>query len=87
MPLDARKISINIAVIFCFILSILMLISGLPPFTCCKRALIGAVIVYIIAGIAVRLINLILIDAMVSKQIEHNENHKTTNKVKKAGIK
>ncbi len=86
MPLDTRKISINIAVIFCFILSIIMLISGLPPFTCCKRAVIGAVIVYIITIIAVRLINLILIDAMVLKQMENNENHKTTNKVK-TGIK
>ncbi len=52
MPLDVRKISINIAVIFFFSLSILTLLSGLSPFTCCKRAIIGAVIAYIAAGIS-----------------------------------
>ncbi len=85
MPLDVRKISINIAVICFFGLSIIMLVSGLPPYTCCKRAIIGAFLVYIAAGIAVRLINMILIDAMISKQMEKDENPKTANKVKTQG--
>ena len=60
MPLDVRKISVNFAVLFFFSISIVTIIIGLPPFTCCKRAILGAVIVYIIAGIAARLINMIL---------------------------
>ncbi|MBN2588252.1 MAG: hypothetical protein JXA96_00185 [Sedimentisphaerales bacterium] len=85
--MDVRKVSINIAVIFFFSLSIVTLISGLSPFTCCKRAIIGAVIVYIAASIAVRLINLVLIDAMVSKKMEQFGSPEITKKVKERGIK
>ena len=85
MPFDVKKVSINITVIFFFCLSIVMLISGLTPFTCCKRAIIGSVVVYIAASITIRLINLILIDAMMSKQMEQNGNSKVANNVKKQG--
>lgn len=87
MPLEVRKISINIAVIFFFSLSIVMLLSGLPLYTCCKRAIIGAILVYIAAGISVRLINMILIDAMVTKQMEQDEKPESRKNVRERGIK
>jgi predicted cation transporter len=74
MPLDVRKVAVNLSVIFFFSLSIVTLISGLSPFMCCKRAITGAVVVYFVATIALKIINMILIDAMMTKQIEQNKN-------------
>ena len=87
MPLDVRKVSVNFAVIFFFSLSVVMILSGLPLFTCCKRAIMGAVVVYIVAGIGVKLINLILIDAMMTQQLEQNESSGIANKSKERGTK
>ena len=78
MPLNVRKVSINFAVIFFFILSVITLLSGLSPFTCCKRAVVGAVLTYIAANIAVRLINLILIDGMITNQMEQPNKTEVT---------
>jgi hypothetical protein len=80
MPINARKAAINIAVICFFILSIVTLLSGLSPYICCKRAILGAVLVYVASNIAVRLINMILIDAMVTKQMEQLSNSENAKK-------
>ena len=85
MPFDVRKISVSIAVISFFGLSIVMLICGLPPFTCCKRAIIGSFIVYIIAAIAVKLVNIILIDAMLTRQAELEAHSEKSKKAKQQG--
>jgi hypothetical protein len=74
MPLHVRSIAVSIAVVCFFVLSIIGGISGLSPFVCCKRALIGAIIVYIAAGLAVRAINAILVDAMVTNQINQQNS-------------
>ena len=81
MPLNVRKVSINLAVICFFSLSIFTSLCGLPPFICCKRAIIGALIVYAAANITIRLINMILIDAMIIEKTERlggsdNQNNK-----------
>lgn len=69
MPLNVRSIAVSAAVVAFFAVAIAGSICGLPPFTCCKRALIGAVLAYIAATLAVRAINAILISAMITKQI------------------
>ena len=76
MPLNVRKVSVNLAVICFFILSIITSLGGLSPFVCCKRAMAGAVLIYIVSGIAVRLINMILIDAMITGRIESVQKSK-----------
>ena len=74
MPLNVRSIAVSIAVICFFVLSIIGGICGLSPFTCCKRAFIGAVLVYIAGGWAVRAINAILVDAIITNQVEQHNN-------------
>ncbi len=66
MPLGVRSIAVSIAVICFFSLSLISWVSGLPPFTCCKRALVGAVFAYIAGTLAVKAINTILINAMIT---------------------
>ena len=74
MPLNIRSFAVNISVISFFFLSIIGWISGLSPFVCCKRAMIGAVLVYIIAIFIVRVINIILLDAIINRQVEKEKS-------------
>jgi hypothetical protein len=69
MPLHVRSIAISVAVIFFFILGLVGWIGGLSPFTCCKRSLAGAVVAYIAAVYAVKVINAVLINAMIKRQL------------------
>ena len=69
MPLHVRSIAVSIAVICFFVLSLVGWICGLSPFVCCKRALIGAVLVYIAGSWAVKAINAILVNAMIANQV------------------
>lgn len=73
MPLHVRSIAMNAAVICFFVWSLIGWVSGLSPFTCCKRALVGAAIAYIAAVCAVKAINAILISAMITKQMKQQK--------------
>ncbi len=73
MPLHVRSIAVSIAVVCFFGLSIIGWISGLSPFTCCKRALVGAVLAYIAVAWAVKAINAILISAMITNQMNRQK--------------
>jgi hypothetical protein len=48
-------------------------LGGLAPFTCCKRALIGAVVAYLAGAAAARLVNAILTQAMVMSHIHEDK--------------
>jgi hypothetical protein len=74
MPLNVRSIAVSIAVICFFVLSIIGGVCGLSPFVCCKRALIGAILVYIAGRWAVRAINAILVDAIIANQVNQQES-------------
>jgi hypothetical protein len=74
MPLNVRTYAVNISVMSFFFLSIVGWISGISPFICCKRAMIGAAIVYIVAIFIVRVINIILLDAIINRQVEKGKS-------------
>ncbi len=80
MPLPVRSIAVSIAVIFFFGLSLVGCIGGLSPFTCCKRAVAGAVLAYIAATWAVKAINYILINAMITSQTNQQKEKSSGNK-------
>ena len=73
MPLHVKSIAVSIAVICFFGLSLIGWSSGLSPFTCCKRALVGAVLAYIAGAWAVKAINAILISAMITNQMNRQK--------------
>lgn len=73
MPLHVKSISIRFAVTCLFIISFVGWFSRLDPFTCCKRALIGAAAAYIVTSIAVKIINDILISVLVKSQMERQK--------------
>ncbi len=73
MPLNVRSISVNVAVICFFGIAVVGWMSSLSPFTCCKRALIAAVVAYAATTLAVKAINSILISAMTKSQMDRQE--------------
>lgn len=73
MPLHVKSIAVSIAVICFFAIAIIGLASGLSPFICCKRALIAAAAAYIAGAWAVKAINAILINAMISSRIKQQK--------------
>jgi len=75
MPLNVRSIAVSFAVICFFGLSIIGWVSGLAPFTCCKKALAGALIAYVAASLAVKAVNAILINAMITKHIKKQKEN------------
>jgi hypothetical protein len=56
-------------------------ITGLPTFTCCKRALVAAVIAYIAGTWFVKALNAILISAMVTNQMNQKEENNSGDRV------
>lgn len=75
MPLNARSIAVSISVLCFFALSFVGWLTGLSPFICCKRALIGAIVAYIAASLAVKTINAILTNAMINSQIKQDKEN------------
>ena len=73
MPLDVRSIAISVAVMFFFILGLVGWFGGLSPFTCCKRSVIGAMAAYIAASYAVKVINAVLLNAIIQRQLKEQQ--------------
>lgn len=79
MPLHVRSTAVSIAVVCFFAMSLIGWASGLTPFVCCKRALIGAILAYIAGGLAVKAINSVLVGAMIAEKTnEHDDAGMTT---------
>ena len=70
MPLHVRSIAVSGAVVCFFTVCLIGSLSGLSPFTCCKRALAAAFVVYVAAALVVKAINAILINAMLHSQMD-----------------
>lgn len=70
MLLPVRSIAVSTAVFCFFAVGIIGSFGGLSPFTCCKRALLGAIVAYLTVGAAVKAVNAILIQAMIASQVD-----------------
>jgi hypothetical protein len=78
MLIHVRPIAISAAVVSFFGLSFVGLFHGLAPFTCCKRAFIGAVLAYMATALVVKTVNAILISAIIDS---HTNRRKETERV------
>ncbi len=76
MPLHERVIAMKIAVAAFFIIAAVAGVVGIEPLTCCKRAVLGAVIVYVMANVTVKIVNAVLINAMIKKQMEKEKENR-----------
>ena len=79
MPLHVRSIAVSISVLSFFGLSLIGWLSGISPYVCCKRAIVGALIAYVAGSVAVKAVNAVLIDAMIeSRQEKINSGDSTS---------
>ncbi|MBN1796295.1 MAG: hypothetical protein JW804_06450 [Sedimentisphaerales bacterium] len=69
MPLDKQQIALTASVLVFFLVSIIGTINDISPFVCCKRALIAMVVTYIVVVLVVKFINHLVINAMISRQV------------------
>mgnify|MGYP006288078597 CR=1 FL=1 len=60
-----RRIAVRIAVVGFFVLAAVGWACGRSPLTCATRAVIGAVILFVLTRISVRVLTAALADAMV----------------------
>jgi hypothetical protein len=77
MPIHVRPKAISAAVAAFFALSIIGMWMGQSPFTCCERALIGAVLAYIAASIAVNIINAIIKHAIIESHANRQKEQQS----------
>jgi hypothetical protein len=73
MLLPIRSIAVSTAVLCFFGMGIIGAFGGLSPYVCCKRAILGATVGYLTAGIASKAINAILTQALIASQIKKRE--------------
>ncbi|HNY79323.1 MAG: hypothetical protein RBS72_05860 [Sedimentisphaerales bacterium] len=73
MLLQTRPIAFTAAVIAFFVLSIVGCVVSLSPDTCCKRAVLGAVVTYLVASVAMRAVDAIVTAAMIASQISKDQ--------------
>jgi hypothetical protein len=72
MPINVRSTAVSLAVLSFFFLSSVSAFCGLSAYVCCKRALAGAVLAYIGCFIMVKLLNIILVDAMITDKLNRD---------------
>jgi hypothetical protein len=63
------------AVLCFFGLSFVGVFNGLSPFTCAQRALIGAVIVYIVTSLAVKILNAVVTSAIIDRYTNNQKEN------------
>jgi len=73
MVLQTRPIAFSAAIVGFFALSTVGAFGGLPPETCCKRALLGAIATYVATSVALWAVNTILTQAMIASQVNKDK--------------
>ncbi len=73
MLVQIRPIAVTAAVLCFFAIGIVGSLCGLSPDTCCRRALLGALGAYLVAGVAMRAINAIVTQAMIASQMNKDK--------------
>jgi hypothetical protein len=77
MFINARPVGINIAVMCFFGLGFVGVFNDLSPFTCCQRAIVGAVVAYIVTSIVVKIINAVLTSAIIDRYTNSQKDNES----------
>jgi hypothetical protein len=75
MLVHIRSLAVSAAVLCFFAIGIVGSLSGLSPYPCCKRAVLGAVGAYLAAGAAGRIVWAVLTQAMIAGQINKDKDN------------
>jgi hypothetical protein len=70
MPFNQRSTALAAAVLAFFTVGIVAAACRNCPFTCCKRALAAMVAAYVFTAVVIKIINAVVLNAMVSKYVD-----------------
>lgn len=75
MPFNVKSISITFSVLCFFATATIASINNVSPMTCCKRSVIAAVIAYAATACIVKIVNSIIINAIVKSQMDKQQEN------------
>ena len=79
MPLLTRPASVKMSVLAFFLVAIIGQYYGVSSFCCCKRALYAALGAYIVTTLFIKAVNLVLLNAMIDKEIDKQREFNSDN--------
>ncbi len=79
MLLHERSVAGTIAVVCFFAVGVVGWVAGLSPYVCSKRALVGAMVGYVGASLAVKAINAVLTSALIDHLTKPHEGQASDN--------
>jgi len=81
VPLAVRPLAVKAGVLSFFVVALVGWASGLSPFVCCKKAVVGGFLFYIVVSLAVKAVNAILLNVLAKKQVEQRKELRGDGKV------
>lgn len=76
MPFSVRPIAITASIAVFFAIAAIGAYNGHCQFTTCKRAFTAVLITYFAASVIVKILNAVVVDAMITKQVNKRTNNK-----------
>jgi hypothetical protein len=73
MVIHVRPVAVSAAIVCFFAIAIVGSLCGVSPYTCCKRAMLGAAVAYVAAAAVLRAVNIILTEAMIESRINRED--------------
>lgn len=70
MPFNVRSTATTTSIIAFFVIAGIGAFCKNCPFTCCKRGLLAMFITYVAVSFVMKIINTIVINAMIAKQVD-----------------
>lgn len=75
MPFSVKSTSITFSVLCFFVTAMIAGLNNVSPIVCCKRSVIAAAISYATTACVVKIVNSIIISAMVKSQMEKQQEN------------
>ncbi len=79
MPLQTRPAAIKMSVLAFFLVAIIGQCYGVSSFYCCKRAMLAAIVAYIVTTLFIKAVNFILLNAMIDKEVDKQREFSNDN--------
>ncbi|MFA6177172.1 MAG: hypothetical protein WC765_11400 [Phycisphaerae bacterium] len=72
MFVKSKSIAVKAAVLAFLAVSLVCQISGIDAIVCLTRALLGSIAVYVIITLVIKIVNALLFNAIINKQLEEH---------------
>ncbi len=74
MPFQTRPAAVKISVLAFFLVALIGQYNSVSPFACCKRAILAAILAYIVTTLFINALNFVLLNAMIDKEVDRQKD-------------